>query len=286
VIEGALSASGGMIGVLDGDMQHDETRLPEMFRLLATGADLVVGTRKLEGGSADEGLGSPARIWLSHQGIRLAQVLTRTRLSDPMSGFFVLRRSLFDRLAPRLTGQGFKILLDLVLAAPEPLEIMEVPYRFRPRAAGTSKLDVLVLFQFAGLLIDKLLRGTVPPRFIAFAAVGAVGVVVNLLVLLAAQRLGLRFGTAQTIGTIIAMVANFQMNNSLTYRTVRLRGRRYWRGLILFMLACGLGAVANIGIAQALHAQSTGSAASSVAGALVGVVWNYAISATLVWRAR
>ena len=285
VIEGALSASGALVAVLDGDMQHDETRIPEMLRLLESGRDIVVGSRKLRGGST-EGLSSPAREWLSAQGIRLAQVLTRTTLTDPMSGFFALRRALFDRLAPRLTGQGFKILLDLVLAAPAPLAIEEVPYRFRPRAAGESKLDALVMFQFAGLLIDKLLRGALPLRFIGFAAVGAVGVLVNLCVLLVAQHLGLAFGPAQTLGTVVAMVANFQMNNSLTYRTVRLKGARYWRGLVLFMLVCGLGGIANIGIARALHAQSTGSAISSVAGAVVGVVWNYAISATLVWRGR
>jgi dolichol-phosphate mannosyltransferase len=285
VIEGALAASGSMVAVLDGDLQHDETRLPAMFALLESGAEIVVGSRRLDGGSSD-GLASPAREKLSSLGIKLAQILTRTSLTDPMSGFFVLRQALFDRLAPRLTGQGFKILLDLVLAAPAPLKIKEIPYQFRPRQAGESKLDALVMFQFAGLLLDKLLRGALPLRFLSFAAVGAVGVLVNLVVLLLAQRAGLDFGRAQVLGTLVAMVANFQMNNSLTYRTVRLKGTPYWRGLILFMLACSLGGVANIGIARALHAASTGSAASSAAGALVGVVWNYAFSATLVWRTR
>jgi dolichol-phosphate mannosyltransferase len=285
VIEGALSASGDKVAVLDGDLQHDETRLPEMFAALDSGFDMVVGSRKVAGGSS-EGLSSPARVWLSSQGIRLAQILTRTSLNDPMSGFFALSRKLFDKLAPRLTGQGFKILLDLALASPTPLNIKEIPYQFRPRQSGESKLDALVMFQFAGLLVDKLLRGALPLRFISFAAVGLIGVAVNLVVLLLAQRAGLSFGRAQTLGTLIAMVANFQMNNSLTYRTVRLKGRRYWRGLILFMLVCGLGGIANIGIARALHRASAGSAASSVVGALVGVVWNYAISATLVWRVR
>jgi dolichol-phosphate mannosyltransferase len=285
VIEGALAASGQLVAVLDGDLQHDETRLPKMFALLESGVDIVVGSRKVDGGSSD-GLSSPMRVWLSSQGIRLAQMLTGTSLNDPMSGFFALRRSLFDRLAPRLAGQGFKILLDLVLAAPAPLKIAEIPYQFRPRQAGESKLDALVMFQFVGLLIDKLLHGVLPLRFMSFAAVGGVGVLINLAVLLLAQRAGLSFGRAQTLGTVVAMVANFQMNNSLTYRTVRLKGPRYWRGLILFMVVCGLGAVANIGIARALHADNSADAVAGVAGALVGVVWNYAISATLVWRGR
>ena len=283
VIEGALAASGSMIAVLDGDLQHDETRLPLMFAALDAGADIAVGSRKVHGGSS-AGLSSPARVWLSTRGIRLAQMLTRTSLNDPMSGFFALRRSLFDQLAPRLVGQGFKILLDLALAAPLPLKFTEIPYQFRPRRSGESKLDALVMFQFAGLLIDKMLRGTIPLRFMSFAAVGGFGVLINLIVLLLAQRAGLSFGLAQTLGTLVAMVANFQMNNSLTYRTVRLKKRKYWRGLVLFMLVCGLGAAANIGIARALHADSISAAAAGAAGALIGVVWNYAISSTLVWR--
>lgn len=283
VIEGALSASGSMVAVLDGDLQHDETRLPLMFAALEAGADIAVGSRRVAGGSS-EGLSSPARVWLSTQGIRLAQLLTRTSLSDPMSGFFALRRSLFDQLAPRLVGQGFKILLDLALAAPYPLKFAEIPYQFRPRRAGESKLDALVMFQFAGLLIDRLLRGTIPLRFMSFAAVGGVGVLINLVVLLLAQRAGLSFARAQTLGTVVAMVANFQMNNSLTYRMVRLKQQKYWRGLLLFMLVCGIGAFANIGIARALHASSISAAAAGAAGALVGVVWNYTMSSTLVWR--
>lgn len=285
VIEGALAASGEMVAVLDGDLQHDETRLPAMFEMLEQGADIVVGSRKVEGGSS-EGLSSPLRVWLSSQGIKLAQMLTGTSLNDPMSGFFALRRSLFDRLAPRLVGQGFKILLDLVLAANGPLKLVEIPYQFRPRQAGESKLDALVMAQFLGLLIDRLLHGTVPLRFLSFAAVGGIGVLVNLVVLLLAQRAGLAFAPAQALGTVVAMIANFQMNNSLTYRTVRLKGPRYWQGLVLFMLVCGLGAIANIGIARLLYADSITSAAAGTAGAVVGVVWNYAISATLVWRRR
>jgi dolichol-phosphate mannosyltransferase len=198
----------------------------------------------------------------------------------------MLRRDLFESLAARLTGQGFKILLDLILAAPKKLKIVEIPYKFRPRSAGESKLDALVLAQFAGLLIDKALRGAVPLRFITFALVGAFGVLINLAVLEIARKAGIGFGAAQTLGTIVAMVANFQLNNQLTYRTQRLKGARFWRGLVLFLVVCGLGAIANIGIARALYAENGSSIFAGAAGAAVGVVWNYAVSATLVWRAR
>ena len=285
VIEGALSSSADYIAVIDGDMQHDETRLQPMLAAVRQGADIAVGSRHVEGGEA-KGLSSPLRVRLSETGIRIAQMVTKTPISDPMSGFFLLSREMFETLAGRLTGQGFKILLDLILASPRRLNIAEIPYKFRPRAAGESKLDVLVLSQFAGLLIDKALRGAVPLRFIVFALVGMVGVAVNLIVLEIARSLGTGFGEGQIIGTIVAMVVNFQLNNQLTYRAQRLKSRKAWRGLVLFMLVCGLGAIANIGIATSLYAQDRHGLLAGAAGAAVGVVWNYAVSSTLVWRVR
>jgi dolichol-phosphate mannosyltransferase len=285
VIEGALSSSATYVACIDGDLQHDETRLPAMLAAVEAGADIAVGSRHVEGGDS-AGLSSPWREKLSLSGIRLAQTLTGAKINDPMSGFFLLRRDLFESLAARLTGQGFKILLDLILASPKKLTIVEIPYKFRQRQAGESKLDALVLFQFAGLLIDKILRGTVPLRFISFALVGAVGVVINLAILELARHAGANFATAQTLGTIIAMIANFQLNNQLTYRAQRLKGPKFISGLILFLAVCSLGAIANIGIARTLYAENTSSLAAGAAGAAIGVVWNYAVSATLVWRVR
>lgn len=286
VIEGALSSSAAYVAVIDGDLQHDETRLPEMLRLLRTGAaDIVVGSRHAEGGDAS-GLGGRKRQVLSDLGTRVAQAILPVSVADPMSGFFMLPRPLFEQMAPDLAGQGFKILLDLLLVAGARLRVVEIPYQFHQRAAGKSKLDVLVLAQFAGLLLDKLLHGMVPLRFIAFACVGAVGVLVHLAVLTAGREAGLSFASSQTVATIVAMIANFQLNNQLTYRDQRLRGAALARGLLLFMVVCGLGAVANIGIARQLYAEHTAWTLAGAAGAVIGVVWNYAVSATLVWRVR
>jgi len=285
VIEGALSSSADYVAVIDGDMQHDETRLKVMLAACEGGADLAIGSRHVEGGESS-GLSSPFRERLSSTGIGLARALTGAKVNDPMSGFFLLRRALFESLANRLNGQGFKILLDLVLASPAKLKIVEIPYKFRPRLAGESKLDALVMAQFAGLLIDKALGGAVPLRFISFALVGAFGVVINLLVLQLARGAGLSFASAQAVGTYVAMIANFQLNNQLTYRTQRLKGARVWRGLVLFIVVCSLGAIANIGIARALYAENASGILAGAAGAAIGVVWNYAVSATLVWRAR
>jgi len=286
VIEGALSSSARYVAVMDGDLQHDETRLPLMLRALREGAELAVGSRHAAGGDA-AGLPSKFRHFLSETGIRLAQFFLPVRLTDPMSGFFMMPRALFEDLAPRLTGQGFKILLDLALSAPAPLRVQEIPFIFRERAAGESKLDVLVLMQFGGLLADKVLGGFLPLRFLSFAIVGALGVLVHLMVLtfwFRTARVG--FEAAQVTATLVAMVFNFVLNNQITYREQRLRGPRLWRGLLLFLLVCGLGAVANVGIARTLYGEQVSWTLAGAIGALIGVVWNYAVSATLVWRVR
>jgi dolichol-phosphate mannosyltransferase len=199
----------------------------------------------------------------------------------------MLPRRRFEDLAAGLTGQGFKILLDILLTARPALRVREIPYHFHERQAGRSKMDALVLAQFAALLIDKILRGLVPLRFLAFAAVGGIGVLVHLGALYVGHELaGLDFSSAQKLATLVAMAANFQLNNSITYRDQRLRGAKLWRGLLTFILVCGLGAVANIGIAQVMYADNATWTLAGATGAAVGVVWNYAVSATLVWRAR
>jgi dolichol-phosphate mannosyltransferase len=287
VIEGALSSSAQFVAVIDGDLQHDETRLPDMLAALSSGQhDLAVGSRHVAGGDT-AGLANRWRHVLSDGGIRLAQFILPVPLTDPMSGFFMLPRPLFETLAANLTGQGFKILLDLALSSPAPLRVVEIPCVFHERVAGESKLDALVLMQFAGLLLDKLFGGLLPLRFISFALVGAVGVLVHLAVLTAALKLlGWQFEAAQASATLVAMVFNFQLNNGITYRDQRLRGPRLWRGLLLFVLVCGVGAVANIGIANTLYQTHTNWSIAGAIGAIIGVVWNYAVSATLVWRAR
>jgi dolichol-phosphate mannosyltransferase len=287
VIEGALSSSADYVAVIDGDLQHDETRLPVMLSALqAGGYDLAVASRHVEGGDS-AGLSTRWRHMLSDGGIFLAHAFLPVRLTDPMSGFFMLPRSLFEDLARGLNGQGFKILLDLVLSSHAPLRVLEVPARFRERAAGESKMDALVMIQFGGLLLDKVFGGLLPLRFFSFGLVGALGILVHLTTLaLLRQTTLLGFEAEQAIATVVAMAFNFELNNVITYRDQRLKGPRLWRGLLLFMVVCGFGAIANVGIAQVLYERHTTWTVAGGIGAMIGVVWNYAVSATLVWRSR
>lgn len=155
VIEGALSSSAPVIAVMDGDLQHDEACLPEMVAMIKAGeCDLSVASRHIKGGT-NRGLARGWRRFLSNTGIWAARHMLSVPLSDPMSGFFAVRRTAFEKRAFALRGDGFKILLDIVLASPEPLKTREFPMVFRDRTYGKSKLGAKVMFSYARMLFSK-----------------------------------------------------------------------------------------------------------------------------------
>jgi len=283
-IEGILGTAAPYVAVMDADMQHDETVLPEMLRRIRDeNLDLVVGSRNIAGGSMGEF--TQWRVKLSHLGRRLSLMGAEHELSDPMSGFFVVRLSTFEQFAHRLSGIGFKILLDIVLSAGPALRIGEVPYRFGQREHGESKLDIVVGLEYFELLVDKHLGNVVNVRFVLFAMVGALGVGVHLLILSALLKLaGLSFAAGQAVATFIVMILNFVLNNSVTYRDRRLKGWRFWSGLVTFCLACGLGVAANVAIASEAFRHGVPWVLAAVTGLLFTAVWNYGVTSMTTWR--
>jgi dolichol-phosphate mannosyltransferase len=285
-IEGILAASAPVAAVIDADLQHDETRLPHMLAPLESeAADLVVGSRYIEGGSADSF--DRQRAGISAFATALARKVLKVEVADPMSGFFMIRRDRFEQLAPQLSTQGFKILLDVVASAQGSLRIVEIPFQFGSRLHGESKLDSMVALDFLGLVLAKFSNDVLSLRFILFALVGSSGVLVHFLTLyLASQVIQLPFAESQGLAAIVAMTTNFLLNNALTYRDQRLKGLAIPRGLLLFYLVCSVGLIANVGVAFAVYSEHITWWLAGAAGALMGVVWNYAMSGLFVWRRR
>jgi dolichol-phosphate mannosyltransferase len=285
-IEGILASSAPYAAVIDADLQHDETQLPKMVGLLQRGeAELVVGSRYIEGGSADSfGKG---RAGVSALATEVAKRVLKVEIADPMSGFFMIRRDRFEQLAPQLSIQGFKILLDIVATAQGKLRTIEVPFTFGSRQHGESKLDSMVALDFLGLVLAKLTHDVVSLRFLLFAMVGSIGLVVHLVALFVALKFfDAPFAEAQAVGALVAMTSNFILNNFLTYRDQRLKGFAILRGLLLFYLVCSVGLFANVGVAFSVYDQEPIWWLAGAAGALMGVVWNYAMSGLFVWRKR
>jgi len=285
-IEGILASSAPYAAVIDADLQHDETQLPKMVGLLQSGeAELVVGSRYIEGGSADSF--NKSRAGASQLATEVAKRVLKVEIADPMSGFFMIRRDKFEQLAPKLSTQGFKILLDIVATAEGKLRTIEVPFTFGSRQHGESKLDSMVALDFLGLVLAKLTHDVVSLRFLLFAMVGSIGLVVHLTTLfIVLEILGAPFPEAQAAGALVAMTSNFILNNFLTYRDQRLKGFAILGGLLLFYLVCSVGLFANVGVAFSVYDQEPIWWLAGAAGALMGVVWNYAMSGLFVWRKR
>ena len=285
-IEGILASSAPCAAVMDADLQHDETQLAKMLALIEEGAaELVVGSRYVEGGNADSF--NRARAGASAFATEIAKRVLGVRIADPMSGFFMIRRDRFEQLAPKLSTQGFKILLDIVASAHGELKTMEVPYSFGARLHGESKLDSMVALDFLGLVLAKFTHDAVSLRFLLFAMVGGSGLVVHLATLFGALNLfDMPFPEAQAAGALVAMTTNFVLNNFLTYRDQRLKGLSILWGLLSFYLVCSVGLLANVGVAFSVYDQEPIWWLAGAAGALMGVVWNYAMSGLFVWRKR
>jgi dolichol-phosphate mannosyltransferase len=286
VVEGALASTSPIIAVIDADLQHDERILPDLHQAIATGGhELAIGTRYAADGSTGEW--DEGRRRISRLATRLAAPIMKTPLTDPMSGFFAVRRDVLLAAAPNLSSVGYKILLDLVASHPRALKVAEVGYTFGVRMSGTSKLDQMVALEYLELLLDKTIGRFVPVKLVQFGAIGTLGVGVHLsLLYLFLQVAGAAFGTAQAAAVVGAMTFNFALNNRFTYRDRQLRGAAWLTGLLSFYLVCSLGAVANVGIGSLVYDRLPEWWVAGIAGAVVGSVWNYAASGWLTWTRR
>jgi dolichol-phosphate mannosyltransferase len=285
-VEGVLATSAPYVAVMDADLQHDEAILPRMLQALREGSlDIAVGSRYVEGGGVGQWDGQRASI--SRLATRVSRAVVPAELKDPMSGFFMIRREAFMARVRRLSSLGFKILVDLFASGEQPLRFVEVPFQFRARHAGESKLDGHVAWDYGMLLLDKLVGRWIPVRFISFGLIGGAGVGVHMAVLATLFQSGLtRFSVGQAVATGVAMVFNFFVNNMLTYRDRRLRGTKMIKGLATFALVCSVGAIANVGIAEYLFNHRQGWVPAALGGILVGAVWNFATSAFYTWGKR
>ncbi|MBN9504464.1 MAG: glycosyltransferase family 2 protein [Altererythrobacter sp.] len=292
-IEGVCATAAPIVAVMDADLQHDPALLPAMLDAVRSGqCDIAVASRFVEGASM-EAWNRPDRERASALANRLARKVTGVTLTDPMSGFFMLRTETVLNDAHRLSGIGFKILLDILATVERPLVVKEFPMAFGARAAGESKLDRTVVFEFLVGLYDKWLGRIIPTRFALFGTIGAMGVLVHMAVLSAflatvggsfRDHLITDFEIGQTLAALVAMSFNFVLNNSLTYADQRLKGAGpLLRGWFKFALTCSVGLLANVGVAAVLVRMGMHTYPAALSGIVVGSVWNYALSSRFVW---
>jgi dolichol-phosphate mannosyltransferase len=283
-IEGMMASAAPFLAVIDADMQHDESVLPQMLRLLQSGSlDVVVASRRIDGGSMGDF--AKARVRLSDLGSRVSRLVCHCDVTDPMSGFFVVDSMFFRAAVPRLTGTGFKILLDILASSPTLPRVAEVPYRFRNRLVGESKLDVNVELEYLFLVVDKLLGEYVPTRFALFVCVGSLGLLIHLSILgLFHLMTPAAFSLGQVAATFAAMTFNFFLNNLVTFRDRRLKGIALIRGMLIFYAACTLGVLINLSFSHRLLVAGLPWYLAGLSGLAISAVWNYGVNTVVTWR--
>ena len=281
-IEGMLASAAPYMAVMDADQQHDEALLPQMINLLrSSNLDLVIGSRYIKEDSLDNW--HPLRKNISNLATSITRFVLKIDLKDPLSGYFMLKRDIFDNSVHRLSGKGFKILLDLIINTHRKILYKELPYTFRNRRQGASKLNFLIAWEFMTLLLHKFLPKVIPIRYAMFSVVGCLGAVMHLIVLgLFYQVIG--FAIAQTMAAFTAMTINYLLNNFLTYSDQRLRGKLVISGLFYFYFICAIGAFANLQVASALYEHSLPWWLAGLFGACISSVWNFAVSSTFTWK--
>lgn len=240
VIDGFRAAQGELVACIDSDLQHDPAILPEMARALNDGADLAIGCRYTAGGGTrDWNFGRRLGSWMA---TRMAQVFLGVRLKDPMSGYFMMRRTDFMKIQDRLDGEGFKILLEIT-STMDAAKVSEIPYTFGPRRAGESKLSRHVAWAYLRQLYRLSWLGRViPVEFVKFSVVGAIGVVVNLLAMMAIFRwAGLTDWRASLAASAIATVSNYVLNNVWTFRHRVRKGMTFLSGYLMYLIFAAVG---------------------------------------------
>ena len=287
-IEGILSSAAPYVAVMDGDLQHDETVLISMIASFNADPELnlVIGSRNVEGGSSGNGL-SGIRSFGSDMATVMARKLLKIQAQDPMSGFFMIKLESFREVVGELQRQGFKILTDLLSASRGSWKIKEIPFVFKERQYGQSKMDSAVTLEYFGLILARLTGGAISIRFVLFLFVGLTGILVQLLMVgIFLNVMFLSFFCSQILAVILAMTSNFFLNNILTYRDQSLSGKYILFGLLSFYFVCSLGAVANVAVANLVYNFVPLWILASFSGSVISSLWNFMSSKWLTWRVR
>jgi dolichol-phosphate mannosyltransferase len=297
VIRGWQVAQGEILGVIDADLQHPPEVLLKLLQATLDGADLAVASRHVEGGGVSDW--SVVRRFLSRGAQLLGLMVCPNvvgRVSDPMSGYFMVRRSAIA--GPHLNPLGYKILLE-VIGRGNIGEIAETGYVFQERESGESKVTWKQYVEYLGHLVrlrsgSKASRAKIAfptERFVRYGLVGFSGVFVDMgLLFLLSDRAGLGLILSKIIAAEVAIVNNFLWNDSWTFADVTQR-QKGWRPrlrrLLKFNIICLLGLILDVALLELFYhfifADHQKYIANLIAIGLVAV-WNFWINLKLSWR--
>lgn len=300
VLEGMERSEGTILGVIDADLQHDPSLLPQMIDL-AKKYDLVIASRYIEN---RENALSPFRKKLSKLGIYLSKIILGLNITDPLSGYFVVRKSVFFELSHLINAKGFKILLQ-ILGRKKNIQITELPYSFGKRINGETKLTGEVAIDFLAELLSLRLKRNISSRFIRYSIIGLTGIFINILgqiscnIFLNVEEKTLINneyslpGIAVIFGFILSVLSNFYWNNMWTFKEKKIEGLfKNIKGFFRYLLITLIGFLIQIsvwrfsleGLISLLSFHSFFLYFANIIGIFCATTWNYYISKNFMWK--
>ena len=301
VLEGMESAVGNILGVMDADLQHDISVLPQMLEECSS-HDLVIGSRYTDSNTKNSL--SFLRKILSKSGTFFARVLLGLKISDPLSGYFLVKRDVFKELSSDINAKGFKILLQIV-GRNSNLKIKEIPYSFSERKKGSTKLNEEVAIDFLSELFSLRFKKKVSSRFVRYSITGLSGVFINLFgqsishIILGVEPISYTSnefslpGISVAIGFSLSVINNFYWNNRWTFRDKKLSGiyANVW-GLINYFIITCVGFLIQFSVWRFLIGVFLNSFGYSdkftylanLVGVLTATTWNYYVSKNFMWK--
>jgi dolichol-phosphate mannosyltransferase len=270
--------------VMDADLQHPPEVIPSLVKAAEDGAEVVVGSRYVEGGGCQDW--SLFRKLVSRVSTIMAHIfLPPTRpVKDPMSGFFLLDRKVVANA--KLQPRGYKILLEILMEG-EFNRVTEVPFTFVTRDEGESKLNTKQQIEYIRHLYSLMKRTGELWRFIKFCLVGLSGVGVNMgLLWLLTEYAGLVYLLSAAIAVETSIITNFLLNNFFTFRGRNEPGTRpFFQRLLKFNLISLAGLGINIGLLS-LFTEVFGIyyLVSNIIAIVIVTLWNYLLNTWWTWR--
>lgn len=282
VIEGMAVANAPLIVVMDGDGQHDPKNIIKLLEVQKNDSlDLVIGSRFLTKEYATAL--SNNRSILSKIGIALTKPFISKNITDPLTGFFLIKRQILQKLQKHIYKDGFKILFD-ILMLDKTLKHKEIQINFRDRKQGKSKLNLSTLAHLFGQIVENVSRGVIPSTFFVFSFIGSIGVLVHLVALYLLLETGLTYIISNFFGSALALTSNYFLNNYLTFNNLHNTLAKKIAGLFKYSVFNSLSLVVNIGVASFLYLDNFSIAMSTLLGIAAGLLLNYFLSRNIVFK--
>lgn len=282
VVEGMAASKSPLIIVMDGDGQHDPKDILQLIKTQQDHElDLVIGSRFF-GDTSNTSL-SKNRSFLSKLGIKITKLIIGEKYSDPLTGFFLIKREILESIQKEIYKDGFKILFD-VLMLKRNLHWSEIQINFRARNAGDSKLNLSTLAHLLGQIVENLSFRLIPSTFFVFSVIGSLGVIIHLLTLYIFLSMGFAYILSNFLGSAFALTSNYFLNNYLTFNNLHKTWVSKALGLMKYSFFNSLSLVANIGVAAYLYFDDFSLAISTLLGITAGLLLNYFLSRNIVFK--